>query len=62
MYYLYLFTPVDDRPDFVIISDLPPDEVTAEWTDETFGLDKMLEIDGDAGHYPCDRALEWGNL
>ena len=53
---IYRFRRDGDRPDYCVISDLSIDEVRKEYAPDT--LSEVMEIDGDATHYPCNRPLE----
>ena len=59
MYRIFRFERQGDRPDYVVISDLPLKEVEAEYAPDS--LSQCLEIRGDAISFPCDRPLEHGN-
>jgi len=58
MYRIFRFERQGDRPDYVVISDDPPEEVEAEYAPDF--LSQWLEIRGDAISFPCNRALEHG--
>jgi len=58
MYYLYLFQPSGDRPDYVVISDLPKNEVVVEYAPDE--LTECIPVDGYLGSFPCDRPLTHG--
>lgn len=54
---IYLFVePGDGEREFVIISDLPQEEVEREY--EPWTLEEVLDVDGDATRFPCDRELK----
>ena len=59
MHKLYVFTDPSGEGEFVIISDEPEPEVIREYSDEDENLScyKVLEIDGNADAFPCDRPL-----
>lgn len=48
---------IDIDGEFVIISDLPEQEIIDEYTHSQASLDEVLDIDGDATSFPCNRAL-----
>ena len=54
---IYSFSLESGEKEFVIISDLPENEVLAEYATNGHSLDIMIEIDGDATGLPCDREL-----
>ncbi len=60
MYKLYLFDFDDDRADFVVISELPKEEVLQEWTNDHVSISRIVDVDSDLTSFPCDRALRHG--
>jgi hypothetical protein len=56
-YRLYRFACKDIVDEFVVISNLPKEEVSAEYAIGDIYLDCVVEIDGDATSFPCDRQL-----
>ena len=60
MYRLYQFVRRDgDLPDFIVISDDKVRDIRAEYENDTWNLNSVLEIDGDADDWPCDRRLTY---
>lgn len=61
MHCLYCFSNDNGSIEFVVISDLPEEEVIANYESELRGITvsgEPLPIDGDATAYPCDRELK----
>ena len=54
---LYRFSSTNGGREIVVISDLPPQEVMAKYTDDGHVSDGVLDIQGDATPFPCDREL-----
>lgn len=54
---LYTFSKSSGSGEFVVISDLPQQEILDEYTTERVALDRVVDIDGDATSFPCDRPL-----
>ena len=46
--------------EYVVISEGSTNEVVGEYVEPGFYLDKVLDIDGDATSFPCDRILTAG--
>ncbi len=57
MYRLYLFSRENGEDEFVIISDLPEQEIIDEYTHSRVTFDEAVDLGASASGFPCDRAL-----
>ena len=58
MYRLYNFSTENGEREFVVISNLSPEGVKAKWAVGGIFFDEIVELYGDAVHFPCDRELK----